>query len=103
MAKQAEPKLIKILLNCCHGAYSLSEAVYNELGLDWDGCGYYCGQYNRNRADPELIAAVEKIGLKNSSGEYAQLKIIEIPADVNWDIADYDGLEHVAERHRTWR
>ena len=26
----------------------------------------------------------------------------EIPDDVNWYIAEYDGIEHIAERHRTW-
>jgi len=30
------------------------------------------------------------------------LKIVEVPDDANWYIAEYDGLEHVAERHRTW-
>jgi hypothetical protein len=33
---------------------------------------------------------------------YSDLRIVEIPDDVNWYIAEYDGREHVAERHRTW-
>jgi hypothetical protein len=27
---------------------------------------------------------------------------VDIPDDVNWYIEEYDGNEHVAERHRTW-
>jgi len=27
---------------------------------------------------------------------------VEIPDDVKWHIHEYDGLEHVAEDHRTW-
>jgi hypothetical protein len=32
----------------------------------------------------------------------AKLKIVEIPASVEWQIEEYDGKEWVAERHRTW-
>jgi hypothetical protein len=28
--------------------------------------------------------------------------VIEIPDDVEWIIVDYDGMEHIAEKHRTW-
>jgi hypothetical protein len=33
---------------------------------------------------------------------YAQTVKVEVPADVDWYIVDYDGQEHVAEKHRTW-
>jgi hypothetical protein len=29
--------------------------------------------------------------------------VVEIPDGVEWEIAEYDGLEWVAEKHRTWR
>ncbi len=32
----------------------------------------------------------------------AKLEVVEIPDDVDWDIKDYDVMEHVAERRRTW-
>ena len=35
-------------------------------------------------------------------GQFSELKIVEVPDDVNWYIEEYDGMEHVAERHRTW-
>jgi hypothetical protein len=31
------------------------------------------------------------------------LEIVEIPDDVEYTIEEYDGLEHIAEKHRTWR
>ena len=33
---------------------------------------------------------------------YSYLKVVEIPADVDWQICEYDGLEWIAEKHRTW-
>jgi len=35
-------------------------------------------------------------------GEYSELKVVEIPDDVKWQLEEYDGLEWVAEKHRTW-
>lgn len=54
-----------------------------------------------DRTDPDLIAAVESLGdLVNTP--HSRLKIVEVPDDVVWDIAEYDGDEWVAEQHRTW-
>jgi len=35
-------------------------------------------------------------------GWAAQLKVVDVPDDVDWYIDEYDGKEWVAERHRTW-
>ena len=32
----------------------------------------------------------------------AELRVIKIPDDVKWYIDEYDGMEWVAEIHRTW-
>ena len=53
------------------------------------------------RNDPVLVKIVEELGSK-SFGFAANLKIVEIPDDVNWEVVQYDGLEHIAEKHRTW-
>ena len=37
-----------------------------------------------------------------SAGSGKRLGTVEIPADVEWEIGEYDGLEWVAEKHRTW-
>ena len=57
--------------------------------------------YDIPRNDPDLIAVVESIG-KDAGGEYSELKIVEIPDDVDFEIMEYDGAEWVAEKHRTW-
>ena len=53
------------------------------------------------RDDPALVAVVQELGAK-ADGRHAELKVVEIPNDVNWYIEEYDGCEWVAERHRTW-
>jgi hypothetical protein len=53
------------------------------------------------RDDPVLVQVVEELG-EQANGDYAKLEIVEIPDDVNWEIDEYDGIEHIAEKHRTW-
>jgi len=53
------------------------------------------------RNDPALIQAIEELG-EAAAGRFAEIAIVEIPDDANWQIEEYDGLEHVAEVHRTW-
>lgn len=60
--------------------------------------------FNENlicRDDPILVQVVEELG-DAASGRYSKLKVVEIPDDIEWIIDDYDGVEWVAERHRTW-
>ena len=89
---------MKIVINKCHGGFELSEEAYKYLGLDWDGFGY---KYDDNRTDPKLVECVETLG-DIASGQLAELKVVEIPDDVEWEINKYDGLEWIAEVHRTW-
>ena len=88
---------MKIVVNKCYGGFSLSQEAYRELGLKWDGYGYY----DCSRSDENLVRVVEKLGDK-ANGSYAKLRIVEIPDDVNWEIDDYDGIETVREKHRSW-
>jgi hypothetical protein len=53
------------------------------------------------RNDPLLVQVVEELGEK-ANGSCAELTVIEIPDDVEWHVAEYDGYEHIAENHRTW-
>ena len=62
---------------------------------------YYFSEYNFQRDDPELISIVEKLG-DTASGRFAELKIVEIPDGTDYTIEEYDGLEHIAEKHNTW-
>jgi hypothetical protein len=53
------------------------------------------------RDDPALVQAVEELGAV-ACGAHAELAVVEIPDGVEWCIEEYDGMEHVAEKHRTW-
>jgi hypothetical protein len=53
------------------------------------------------RDDPLLVRVVEELGDK-ANGRCAQLRVVEIPSDVEFVIEEYDGNEHVAEAHQTW-
>jgi hypothetical protein len=54
-----------------------------------------------NRTHPLVIRVIEELGEK-ANGQYAKLAVIEIPDDVAYEIDEYDGIEHIAETHRTW-
>ena len=53
------------------------------------------------RDDPVLVQVVEEMG-RDANGRCAELRVVEIPDDVKWEIEEYDGKEWVAEVHRTW-
>jgi len=93
-----EGEKMKIVINICYGGYGLSKAAYNELGLEWDGYGF---KYDDDRSNPELVKVIEKLGRK-ANGGLSELKIIEIPDGIEFTIEEYDGIEWVAEKHRTW-
>lgn len=92
---------MKVVINSCHGGFGLSaegKELYLKLtGTEFDEYAPEC-----NRAEPELVQVVETLG-EGADDRYAQLKVVEIPDNVDWDIQEYDGLEWVAEKHRTWR
>lgn len=86
--------MVKIVINCCYGGFGLSERAKQKLGVEYD--------YDLKRDDPKLVAVVEELG-EESWGTFARLKVVDIPDHVNWQIAEYDGKEWVAEVHDTWR
>jgi len=53
------------------------------------------------RTDPDVIAVIEELGAK-ASDKYARIEIVEIPDGVDWEIDEYDGVETVHEKHRSW-
>jgi hypothetical protein len=61
----------------------------------------YFSDRNISRDDPALIQVIRELG-DESSGHCAELKIVEIPDDVDWVIDEYDGNESVEEKHRSW-
>jgi len=120
---------MKVAINRCFGGFGLSDEAFEKLlerkGIAFEketdanhswGSSYYkegmCGEedgylsyyeFCENRSDPDLIAVIEELG-EQANGFAAEIVIVDIPDDLNgnWYIHEYDGLEHVAERHRTW-
>lgn len=118
---------MKVVINACYGGFNLSEQAFEMLmarkGVSFEkeysgskimGSHYYQPghvgdnayyiserNYCEDRADPDLVAVVEELK-DEANGLCAELKIVQIPSDVEWHIAEYDGLEWVAENHRTW-
>lgn len=100
---------MKVVINGCFGGFSVSREAWlrlRELGSKGarkeadDRYNGFCRDIPRN--DPLLIQVVEELGPK-ANGACAKLEIVEVPDDVEWEIEEYDGSEHVAEAHRTWR
>ena len=56
---------------------------------------------NLERTDEDLVSVIEELG-NEASGQYGSVKVIEIPDDVDWEIDDYDGIETIHEKHRSW-
>ncbi len=92
---------MKIAINKCHGGFGLSKKAYEFLGMKWDGDGFDFNNWDK-RNDPKLIECIEALGSKVASGEFAKIKIVEIPDDVSWEIEEHHGFERVVESHRTW-
>jgi hypothetical protein len=93
--------MTQIVINCEHGGFGLSEAAsqrYRELA------GVPASEYRweLRRDDPYLVKTVLELG-EAANAKYARLKVVTIPDDVEWQIAEYDGCEWIAETHRTWR
>jgi len=53
------------------------------------------------RADPVLVSVVEAMG-KKANGQFADLAVVDIPDDAEWEIDDYNGAETIEEKHRSW-
>ena len=120
---------MKIVINRCFGGFNLSTLAFDKMlerkereyekapskisFTQSDFNYWYKGRVNeeggyismytmtQDRADPDLVAVVEELGEK-AWGNFSELKVVEIPDDVNWHIADHDGMEHIAENHRIW-
>lgn len=89
---------MKIVVNRRHGGYQLSKKAYDYLGIPWDEYGF---EFSDDRTNPKLIEVVETLG-KDANGGFANLEVVEVPDDVDWEIHDYDGWETIHERHRVW-
>jgi len=113
---------MKIVINTCYGGFGLSEKATHRFAElsgfklykkeDDIFSSYYTNPEFSNdsyfsdsdieRDSPILIQVVEELK-EDVDNRFSRLKVVEIPNDVEWEIEEYDGLEWVAEKHRTWR
>lgn len=61
----------------------------------------FISPYDIKRDDPALVQTVRELG-ESATDRFAELKIVAIPDEVDWEIEEYDGMEWVAEKHRVW-
>ena len=80
----------KIVINRAWGGFTIPESLLEVLGAE----SIYDSSVERT--NPILVAHVESIDY------VGDLIVVSIPDDVEWHVANYDGMEHVAEDHRTW-
>lgn len=109
----------KIVINKCYGGFSISLAAAKFMAKrgnkqakeeiknfkkkgEFFGYGY-SSQYKEkySRTDPDLILAIETLKGK-ASGDVSKLTIIKVPNDIEWEISDYDGMERIEEKHKSW-
>ena len=118
---------MKIVINKCFGGFSISDKAielyfekkgekvwtvdngYSTSHYTVDPADYLTGvpdnhywtDHEIDRTDPVLVDVVETLGVE-ADGHYASLSVVEIPDGINYEIGEYDGVEHIAETHRTW-
>lgn len=92
---------MKVVINRCYGGFGLSDDAMTEFKNRKGITDPDFWEYNIARDDPVLVDIVETFG-KDANGAYSKLKVVEIPDDVEWTVMEYDGLEWIAEKHRTW-
>ena len=120
---------MKIIKNACYGGFGLSDKACEWLieNKGWKVTEYekdgntlkdaeaelilaensffnkylIRGTHDELRVNKDVIECVETLGEK-ANGQFASLKIEEIPDDVEWYIDDYDGIETIHEVHDKW-
>lgn len=107
---------MKVVINICYGGFALSQKAIDrlaELGsnyvvgyVDTDGNAVndfsYIHFYSHEfRTDEKVIQAVMELG-EESWNEFSELKIIDIPDDINWEFEDDNGKEEIREVSRRW-
>ena len=56
---------------------------------------------NIDRTDLALVQVVEELK-EEANTSCSELKVVDIPDNIEYEIDNYDGLESIHEMHRTW-
>ena len=54
------------------------------------------------KRDDKILVKIVKELKEEANGSCAELKIVKIPADVRYEIEEYDGMESIHEKHKSW-
>jgi len=73
-----------------------------DIDKDFRLLGRYWETWIRDNRSHPLLLRVVKALKKKANGRCAELKIVEIPDGVDYEIDEYDGLESIHEKHRSW-
>ncbi len=108
---------MKVVINVCYGKFGLSEIAFEWLLKNspemsqFIACfpnykekclpKYYFIKDSFPRHSPALVKVVELLG-KSSFGKNAELKIVEIPDGIDYEIYENNGREIIHEKHRQW-
>ena len=88
------------------GTFSISqeaiEFIRKKIKITSDKITIGPYSFDNDRSNYLLIEAVNKLK-KKANGIDADLKIVEIPDDIEWAVHGCSGREWIAEKHRTWR
>jgi len=87
--------------DCYTVYYYKKELTEDELTNQKDTDKYFFYEMDLDRDDKTLVQVVKELG-EDANGRHANLEVVEIPDDVKWCLEEYDGIEWVAEQHRTW-
>lgn len=92
IVKSPPPGKTHVVLNRCYGGFRLSIRAQLEyirrMGRPFDRFD------EKNRSDPVLVTIVKELKTRASTGS-SELVIEEIPADAQWSIEEYDGMEEL--------
>ena len=90
---------MKVVINSCYGGFGFShKAIMRHAELT----GFFSSIHDMKRTDPILIQIVEEMG-ECVNSEYAKLKVVEVPDDIEFEINESGGLESIHEVHRSWK
>ena len=95
-----EDEPMKVVINKCYGGFGISQEclkLYNKLSGKNEKY-----DFGLERHDPNLIKAIEELGIEKARDGLAKLKIVEIPDGKEYDIEEYDGFEHIHEKVEIW-
>lgn len=90
-------RMIKVVINCCYGGFGLSKEARAVLaamkGEEYDEDSYAFEFIERT--DPDLIKLIEANEIIVGRPKTADLIVVEVDDNREWEITEYDGKEDI--------